>query len=244
MDKKLVAKELLKIARLLVATPLHIEGELELKGKVTGKIRYAITNGEHAHLDGRGITVRDRTFGASVHVYLRGGKWVTDETYKPYISEEGKYSLKDVPPTFRKIIVEEMVKEWSEFIEKHPEKLPEAQDNHNSYELEKAEEKVAEAKKAFEDAQKELDELKKKVGKTTASVKTAANKEYALWGIPPGKSEEVLLLARPHGKFITEKAQADKLKKILEEKHGATKVRIQELDMDGDLDWEKEIGAK
>ena len=71
-----------------------------------------------------------------------------------------------------------------------------------------------------------------------------AGKEYAIWGIPPGQTEETLLLAKPQGKFITDRGHAERLKKLLEEKYGATKVRIQEIDMDGELDWNKEIGMK
>jgi hypothetical protein len=54
--------------------------------------------------------------------------------------------------------------------------------------------------------------------------------EYAIWGIPPGQSEETLLLAMPQGKPITDRAEADKLMATLQSKHGCRNCRIQTLD--------------
>ena len=51
-------------------------------------------------------------------------------------------------------------------------------------------------------------------------------KEYPIWGIPPGKNKEELLYtkAKSHG-------EAKKIAKVLTDKHGCTKVRIQVLDL-------------
>ena len=66
-------------------------------------------------------------------------------------------------------------------------------------------------------------------------------KEYAIWGVKPGDKDESLLLSEPGGQKITSKAIAQKFKKWCEDK-GATKVRIQEIDLwDNDLDFSKGI---
>jgi len=68
-----------------------------------------------------------------------------------------------------------------------------------------------------------------------------SNKEYVIWGIKPGEREESLLLAKPNGMTITNMTIAKKFKKWVEDK-GATKVRIQEIDlMDNDIGIEKVI---
>ena len=54
--------------------------------------------------------------------------------------------------------------------------------------------------------------------------------EFAIWGVPPHQTEEALLIDKPHGKVITDRDYAERLVRELEEKHGCTKVRIQELD--------------
>ena len=51
-------------------------------------------------------------------------------------------------------------------------------------------------------------------------------KEYPIWGIPPGKTSEELLYTK-----ATSHSQAKKIAKVLTEKHGCKKVRIQTLDL-------------
>jgi hypothetical protein len=55
--------------------------------------------------------------------------------------------------------------------------------------------------------------------------------EYVLWGVPPGKKDEDLLIGTQGGKPITSKSQADKLKVWLETEKKCKKVRIQTLDL-------------
>jgi len=69
----------------------------------------------------------------------------------------------------------------------------------------------------------------------------AGNKEYAIWGIPKGGSSDTLLLATPQGKPIESRAEANKFVKLLQDKYGARNVRVQEIDLSGELDWMKEI---
>ena len=54
--------------------------------------------------------------------------------------------------------------------------------------------------------------------------------EYAIWGVPPGETEETLLVATPKGKPITSKDDADRWA-LACERRGATEVRIQAVDM-------------
>ena len=51
-------------------------------------------------------------------------------------------------------------------------------------------------------------------------------KEFPIWGIPPGKTSEELLYTK-----ATSHAQAKKIAKVLTDKHGCKKVRIQTLDL-------------
>ena len=50
--------------------------------------------------------------------------------------------------------------------------------------------------------------------------------EFAIWGIPPNKTEEDLLFTK-----ATSMEDAEEYVKIFTEQFGATKVRIQVLDM-------------
>ena len=70
----------------------------------------------------------------------------------------------------------------------------------------------------------------------------AGKKEYAIWGIPQGSTSETLLLAMPQGRPIEDKAEAKRLERLLVEKYGASRTRIQEIDMEGELDWKKMTG--
>lgn len=67
-------------------------------------------------------------------------------------------------------------------------------------------------------------------------------KEYVIWGIPPKQTEETLLLTSVQGNKITTRTKAEQYQLVLEKKMGATKTRIQELDLSEPLDWKKEIG--
>jgi len=72
----------------------------------------------------------------------------------------------------------------------------------------------------------------------------ASSKEYVIWGIPEGGGGDTLLLSRVEGDPITSKDDAKKYQKVLEQKHGARKTRIQEIDLEGEFDWMKETGLK
>ncbi len=66
-------------------------------------------------------------------------------------------------------------------------------------------------------------------------------KEYVIWGIPKGETDEQILLACVKGEAIRDGAWAGRLASLLETKYGATKTRVQEVNMDGKLDWTGEI---
>ena len=55
--------------------------------------------------------------------------------------------------------------------------------------------------------------------------------EYVIWGIPPGKTDETLLLVRPGNNPITCRETAERLLKILETQHQITGGRIQGIDL-------------
>ena len=83
----------------------------------------------------------------------------------------------------------------------------------------------------------DVERLKKLVNEGTLT----ESKEYVIWGIMPNHKEESLLLAKPNGKAITNKSHANKFKEWCEKK-GATKVRIQEVDLlDNDIDFVKGV---
>jgi hypothetical protein len=76
-----------------------------------------------------------------------------------------------------------------------------------------------------------------------ALVKQAVgNKEYVIWGTPPGGHDEVILLTKFRGEIIKDKNLAKKLADWCETEQGAKKVRIQELDITGEFDWMRDIG--
>ncbi len=68
--------------------------------------------------------------------------------------------------------------------------------------------------------------------------------EYVIWGRPPGSTEDTLLLVRVEGEPITDKAAAQRYVKTLEQKHGCTKTRIQEINLDSPLDFLRTAGLK
>ena len=95
----------------------------------------------------------------------------------------------------------------------------------------------------LEDPAKIYYDLIKRISSHMASKKTAS-KEYVIWGIPPGKSSEDLLLTVYKEKAITNSGLAKRLAKLLEDKHGVTRTRIQEIDLEGEFDWMKMISKK
>jgi len=63
-----------------------------------------------------------------------------------------------------------------------------------------------------------------------------AQKEFAIWGVPPGKKDEELLYTKAKSQ-----KEADKVKDVLEKKHKCKNVRIQSFTMNKDIakDWKK-----
>lgn len=55
--------------------------------------------------------------------------------------------------------------------------------------------------------------------------------EYVIWGIPPHKDEEDLLITMFEGERITDIDIADWLASQLTKNHGCTEVRIQTIDL-------------
>jgi hypothetical protein len=96
----------------------------------------------------------------------------------------------------------------------------------------------------LEDPAKIYYDLLKRIPSRMGSKIKTASKEYVIWGIPEGKSSEDLLLTVFKGKKITNRGTARKLAKLLEDKYGATKTRIQEIDLEGEFDWMKMISRK
>jgi hypothetical protein len=60
----------------------------------------------------------------------------------------------------------------------------------------------------------------------TDAIHEDTEKEFPIWGIPPGKNSEELLYTK-----ATSHSQAKKIAKVLTDKHGCKKVRIQVLDL-------------
>lgn len=85
---------------------------------------------------------------------------------------------------------------------------------------------------------KQIEKMLSEKGLTAKNSKVIAAKEYVLWGIPEGQEDETLLLERVQGELITSKEDAEKFKKILEDRFKAKKVRIQELDLSQPLNWD------
>ena len=69
-------------------------------------------------------------------------------------------------------------------------------------------------------------------------------KEYVIWGVPEGGSEDTLLLDSVQGRKITTRSEAESFAKLLREKYKARKVRIQEIDLTSEFDWMKATGLK
>jgi len=61
------------------------------------------------------------------------------------------------------------------------------------------------------------------------SLLTESKKEFVIWGIPPGKSSEQILYTKAKSN-----GEAKKVLKVLIDKHGIKKGRIQVLDLEQD----------
>jgi len=55
--------------------------------------------------------------------------------------------------------------------------------------------------------------------------------EYVIWGVPPHKEKEELLLSEFKGKAITDLKTAEIVVKLLESQIGCTQCRIQTVDL-------------
>lgn len=60
-------------------------------------------------------------------------------------------------------------------------------------------------------------------------------KEYIIWGIPNGESEEQILLSEFEGEKITDKDEAYNLAKLIIKKFNPEKIRVQEIDFEIDF---------
>jgi len=58
-------------------------------------------------------------------------------------------------------------------------------------------------------------------------------KEYVIWGVKKGESDEEPLFTKAETL-----SDANKVKSILESKHGVSKTRIQTIDTDEPLEWD------
>lgn len=63
-------------------------------------------------------------------------------------------------------------------------------------------------------------------------------KEWIIWGVPPGKREEEILFTKAKSS-----GEAEKVKRILTDKWGCKGVRIQTLDISKGTDFSKEFGG-
>ena len=66
-----------------------------------------------------------------------------------------------------------------------------------------------------------------------------ANKfEYIIWGVPKGERDEQILYTKAKSS-----GEAKKIMKILKDKHGVSKIRLQTLDLSKELTWKEFTGA-
>ncbi len=77
---------------------------------------------------------------------------------------------------------------------------------------------------------KEADDVFGTLGNALNPSFTSDKFEYVLWGIPPNKTEEELLVAKVKGNFITDIHDAQKIKHTLENMYHCKNVRIQKID--------------
>ena len=67
--------------------------------------------------------------------------------------------------------------------------------------------------------------------------------DFVIWGTPKGQTEDTLLLASVQGSKITTLEEAKKYQTQIETRFGATKTRIQEINMGKPLDWKSTAAA-
>ena len=67
---------------------------------------------------------------------------------------------------------------------------------------------------------------------TLGTLITEAKEEFVIWGIPDGKKDEEVLFTKAKND-----KEAKKVVKILTDKHGVTKARIQVVDFSTDIDF-------
>jgi hypothetical protein len=159
-----------KIAKSFCAD--HVRGLLHFNGRVQGVIEFAITNKNHVHLSTPNISklkLRNDEFNVSLHLFEIGGVWQVRNADRPYITR----NFDDAPPSFRRIIIDEITKAWNEHIKAHPEQTAEAEgkrksDLLNSIRLDIAstEKELTELKDMLSDIEIEgsdLDEIQNKI---------------------------------------------------------------------------------
>ena len=115
-----------KIAKSLCAD--HVRGLLHFNGRIQGIVEFVITQKNHVHLStpsNSKLKLRNDEFHVSLHLFEIGSVWQVKESDRPYITR----NFDDAPPSFKRIIVDELVKGWNEHIKAHPEQTNEANRN-------------------------------------------------------------------------------------------------------------------
>ena len=65
----------------------------------------------------------------------------------------------------------------------------------------------------------------------------APKKEYVIWGVPPGKRDEVIVYTKAESP-----SEAKQVMDVLKAKHGVTKLRLQVLDLSQEFDAKTAFG--
>ena len=115
-------RELVMIAREITAGYWE-SGSLRLSGKVSGEFDFSVTNATSAHLASsrsQVIQFRDRDWHCSIHVSLKGGRWVSTSTYIKEMNDPKNF-LKDAPRTFKSKIETAMIDAFSDYHRDNPE---------------------------------------------------------------------------------------------------------------------------
>jgi hypothetical protein len=60
-------------------------------------------------------------------------------------------------------------------------------------------------------------------------------KEYVIYGQTNQETESQILCTKVEGEFITKRSEAEKIAKVLTEKHGCLNVGIHEIDLNCDV---------
>ena len=76
--------------------------------------------------------------------------------------------------------------------------------------------------------------MENKYTKLVEETLTEGKAEFVIWGVPPKKKDEELLVANVKGKPLTDKKQAQHILDVLTDKYGITKGRIQTIDFKTD----------